>query len=262
MEKNFAKEEIEKMSDEDRKKLILSLGRYADNQRRFYYWYTMDPEALPKGHTPASIVGLALETVLRGKTWQWQPDKVPDLKRHLMNFIDDCLRKLSINRENKLLKPEPTETEDEQYNREFICWQSGSDKRDPKSDWLARQQTTPEELLLEKERQAQIKHAMSILLNLSKDDPILLKVIAAKLEGYEKSSEIAERIEVEVKEVYKATKRFDRKVAEVDRKLKEIEAAKTSEAPANLEKEGRNERIQKRNAQIGEGRPATTQRTE
>lgn len=262
MEKNYAKEEIEKMSDEDRKNLILSLARYADNQSRFYYWHTRDSEVLPKGHTPSSVVCLALETVLIGKTWQWHPDKVPDLKRHLMNFIDDCLRKLSISSDNKLLRPEPTESEDDKQNRDFINWHSGSDKRDPKTDWLARRQTTPEESLLEKERQGQIKQAMDLLLDLSKDDPVLLKVIAAKLEGYEKSSDIAERIGVDVKEVYKATKRFDRKVAEVDHKLKEIEAAKKSEAPANLEKEGRNERIQKRNAQIGKRRPATTQGTE
>jgi hypothetical protein len=262
MEKNYAKEEVEKMSDEDRKKLILSLGRYADNQSRFFYWHTRNSEVLPKGHTPSSVVGLALETVLIGKTWQWHPDKVPDLKRHLMNFIDDCLRKLSISSENKLLRPEPIETEDEKQNSDFISWHSGSDKRDTKTDWLARQQTTPEELLREKERQAQIKQAMTILSDISKDDPILLKVIAAKLEGYEKSSDIAERIEVDVKEVYKATKRLDRKIAEVDRKLKETEASNTSKAPAKLEKEGRNERKQKQNAQIGKRRPATTQGVE
>src|SRR5262249_53722029 len=117
-------------------------------------------------------------------------------------------------KDNALLTPVPEEgSEDEQD------WQTGSEETWPGAEWLARNEATPEQALLDKESQGKKKKAIRILLEECSADQTLTKIVSAMLRGCDQCGEIAEVVGIEVKDVYNAMKRLDRRVASVSRRI-------------------------------------------
>ncbi len=179
MTENFGAKAIREMASDDLNKLKLELAQHAGYIRMLYFWRTRDPNDLPEGETIGSIVSLAIEKLMTGD-WNWDPAKYPDLKKYLKMQIKNLLGDLSVKKDNTFFTSPPGEE-----SAEFASWHSGSEKRDPTADWMARHDPTPEESLLAKVRRQQEQEALELLKEEAKDDPnALLYILAAGQSPY------------------------------------------------------------------------------
>jgi hypothetical protein len=210
---NQARDLLGRMPDDELEKMILELGYYASRVRNEYRWRTREREALPKGETVNSVVSLAFEKVLSGERC-WNPAQQPDFMKFMRDVIDSLMNHLAQGRDNSLLTPAP-----EQGSEVELDWHTGSTKAAHDTEWLARSEATPEQAIIDKESQAQKEKAIQALLEECAGDQILTKIVNAMLEGYDHCSEIAEVAGIEVKDVYNAMKRLDRKIASVTRRM-------------------------------------------
>src|SRR5262245_60748681 len=146
---NNARDLLERTPEDELEKMILELGCYAVRVRNEYRWRTSDREALPKGETIKSVVSLALEKVLAGER-RWNPEKQPDFMRFMRDVIDSLINHLARSKDNALLTPVPEKSSEDEKD-----WRAGSGKAEHNTRWLARNEMTPEQALLDKELQRQ-----------------------------------------------------------------------------------------------------------
>ena len=210
---NHARDLLERTPNAELEKMILELGCYALKVRNEYRWRTRDREALPKGETVKSVVSLALERVLAGER-RWNPAHQPDFTKFMRDVIDSLINHLARSRDNALLTTLPDEGGEDE-----ISWRAESDKARPGAEWLARSAATPEQALLDEESQERKDKAIRILLEECVADQTLTKIVGAMLKGCDHCGEIADAVGIEVREVYNAMKRLDRRVASVSRRL-------------------------------------------
>lgn len=210
---NHARDLLERTPDNELEKMILELGCYALKVRNEYRWRTRDREALPKGETVKSVVSLALERVLTGER-RWNPAQQPDFMKFMRDVIDSLINHLARSKDNALLTALP-----EQFGEDEISWRAESDNARPGAEWLARSAATPEQALLDEESQGLNDKAIRILLEECVGDQTLTKIVGAMLKGCDHCGEIASAVGIEVKEVYNAMKRLDRRVASVSRRM-------------------------------------------
>ncbi|HYP28543.1 MAG TPA: hypothetical protein VE262_17660 [Blastocatellia bacterium] len=216
---NDAHKLIERMSRDEFDRLVLHLGRYAMQAQAThgYTWRTGSKEELPGGETVETVVYLAIEKTLTGER-RWDMGKDPDFKKYLMDVIDSLLYHLATGKDNTMLTAEPQPGSDDEKN-----WHTRSPESQPETDWLVRQAATPEiELLAREEGQGEQRardKAIKMLLEEAEGDDEVTHIIQAMLDGYEKSSEIAAATGIDIKDVYKATKRLNRKIAAVRKRL-------------------------------------------
>ena|SRR5262245_8728732 len=210
---NQARDLLERMSDDEQEKMILELGYYASKVRNEYQWRTKDRESLPKGETINSVVSLALEKVFAGER-RWNPAQQPEFMKFMRDVIDSLINHLARSKDNALLTPAPEKGSDDEQG-----WHTGSEKARHNTEWLARNEVTPEQALLDKELQRQKDKAIRILLEECAADQSLTRIVGAMLEGRDQCGEIADVVGIEVKEVYNAMKRLDRKIASVSRRM-------------------------------------------
>lgn len=216
MPEDTAREALAQMSEEELTELILHLGRYALRESSRLRWRTGNPVELPGGETVESIVSLALEKVLSGER-RWNPRSSPEIKKYLMDVIDSLLNHLATGKENVMFTTaSPASDHEETASR--------SDPREQGAGWLARREESPEAALLRKEEEEIGDRAIGMLMEESRADPVLARVLEAMLSGEEKAGRIAEVVGVEVKEVYNAMKRLDRKVAQVFGRMKNADS--------------------------------------
>jgi hypothetical protein len=128
----------------------------------------------------------------------------------LKGVIDSILNHLADSKENSLIIVTP-----EAGSTGAAAWESGSPQRDPAADWLVPARPSPEALVLEQERAHLEDRALDLLIDECADDEILINVLEAMMDGYEKPAEVAEAKGMSVKEVYNAPKRLDRKLEKV-----------------------------------------------
>jgi len=210
---NQARDLLERMSDGELVKMILELGYYATKVRNEYHWRTKDKESLPKGETINSVVSLALEKVFSGER-SWNPAQQPDFMKFMRDVIDSLINHLARSKDNAILRPVPEEGSDDERN-----WHAGSEKAEANTEWLARKEATPERALLEKESHGQKDKAIRFLLEECAGDQTLTRIVRAMLDGCRQCGEISDIVGIEVKEVYNAMKRLDRKIALVSRRM-------------------------------------------
>jgi hypothetical protein len=208
---NQARDLLGRMLDDELERMILELGYYALKVRHEYRWRTKEKEALPKGETVNSVVSLALEKVLSGER-RWNPAQQPDFMKFMRDVIDSLMNHLARGKDNVLLTSAPDEDSEGD-------WHTGSEKAAHDTEWLARSEATPEQTIIDKESQAQMDEAIRALLEECAGDQVLTKIINAMLEGYDQCGEIARVVGIEVKDVYNAMKRLDRKIASVSRRV-------------------------------------------
>jgi hypothetical protein len=208
---NQARDLLGRMPDDELERMILELGYYASKVRNEYRWRTKEKEALPKGETVNSVVSLALEKVLSGER-RWNPAQQPDFMKFMRDVIDSLMNHLARGKDNILLTPALDEDSEGD-------WHTGSKKAAHDAEWLARSEATPEQALIDKESQAQRDEAIRALLEECAGDQVLTNIVNAMLEGYDQCGEIAQVVGIEVKDVYNAMKRLDRKIASVNRRM-------------------------------------------
>jgi hypothetical protein len=210
---NHARDLLESTPEDKLEKMILELGCYALRVRNEYRWRTKDREALPKGETIKSVVSLALERVLAGDR-RWNPAQQPDFMKFMRDVIDSLINHLARSKDNALLTTIP-----EDGCQEEISWRAEPDKAKPGAEWLARSEATPEQALLDEESEERKSKAIRILLDECVADQTLSKIVRAMLGGCDHCGEIADAVGIEVREVYNAMKRLDRRVAVVSRRM-------------------------------------------
>lgn len=216
---NEARRILEEMSNDEFDRLVLHLSRYTlrETSRLQLGWRTGSAVDLPGGETYESIVYQAIEKAWAGER-NWNPEQEPVFKNYLMNVIDSLVSHLFTGKDNTMFRMEPAEGSDD-----MRAWEGASRQHERKhergADWMVRQPVSPEEVLLEKEDAERRRRGIEMLLDESRDDEELIYVIQAMLDGYDKASEIAQVTGIEVRDVYNAMKRLDRKVEAVRKQL-------------------------------------------
>lgn len=209
---NEARDLIGRMPDEELEKMILQLSYYASRVRSAYRWRIKEGGALPRGETVNSIVSLAFEKVYAGER-HWNSAQQPDFMKFMRDVIDSLIYHLAWGKDNTSLAPAPAE-ESEDYRQ----WHTGANAA-PDAEWLARSEATPEEALIAKEWQAQKDVAIRLLMEECGEDAGLTRIIDAMLDGCDRCADIAEAAGLEVREVYNAMKRLDRKISSVRKRM-------------------------------------------
>ena len=210
---NHARDLLERTPDDELEKMILDLGCYALRVRNEYRWRTRDREALPRGETVKSVVSLALVRVLTGER-RWNPAQQPDFMKFMRDVIDSLINHLARSKDNALLTTLP-----EEGGADETHWRAESEKARSGAEWLARSEATPEQALLDEESEERNNKAIRILLDECVADQTLTKIVGAMLGGCDHCGEIADAVGIEVKDVYNAMKRLDRRVASVSRRM-------------------------------------------
>ena len=210
-----AYEAISRISDDEWRNIALDLERHALSVSRHLRWRTRNPIELPGGETVTSIVSKAIEKLFCSDR-DWDPDEEPDVKKYLQGVIDSLLNHLAESHDNILITiaPEPGSTD-------YAAWESGSRKRDPTANWLVPRDRSPEAVLLQQEQGSLEDRALELLVEECSDDPVLMGVLEAMMDGYDKPAEISKHKGIDIQEVYNAVKRLDRKVENVRKRLAE-----------------------------------------
>jgi len=205
---NEAHSALAQMSEEELTKMILRLGHYAIGECNRLRWRTGDSVELPGGETADSIVSLALEKTLSGER-HWDPQLRPNLQAYLMDVIDSLLNHLASGKENTLFTVAQDVTEIER----------GGGSTQQKAEWLARVDSSPDVRLIKQEEQELHELALKLLWKESESDPILIRILEAILDGNDKADRIAAATGLNIREVYNAMKRLDRKAARVSSQI-------------------------------------------
>lgn len=210
-----AYEAVSRISDDEWRNIALELERYAISVSRNLRWRTRNPLELPGGETVTSIVSKAIEKLFSGER-EWGPQNEPDIRKYLRGVIDSLLNHLAESQDNTLVTvaPEPGSTN-------YPAWESGSQKRDPSVDWLVPPSRSPEAALLQQEQAVVEDRALELLIEECAADAVLMAVLEAMMDGYDKPAEIAEHKGIPIKDVYNAAKRMDRKLEIVRKRLAE-----------------------------------------
>jgi hypothetical protein len=214
-----AYEAVAKISEAEWSDIALDLGRYALSVSRNLRWRTRSPVELPGGETVTSIVSKAIEKVFSSER-EWNPNIDPDVRKYLRSVIDSLLNHLAESQDNVLVRVAPPPG-----SSDFEAWETGSKKRDPAADWLVPPNCSPEAVVLQQEQAALEDRALELLLEECADDPVLIQVLEAMMEGCDKPAEISEAKGIPVKDVYNAIKRMDCKLELVRKRLADDQAA-------------------------------------
>jgi hypothetical protein len=213
---NEAREALTRMSEDELIDMILQLGRYALRESNRLRWRTGDSVELPGGETVDSIVSLALEKALSGDR-RWNPKSQPNIQEYLMDVIDSLLNHLATGKDNRLFVTTSSATIDSDE-----AGQTSSSQSQIESDWLARSGLSPEEAASKNEEEKLHERAIELLLASSQGDPVLVQVIEAMLLGNDKADRIASATGLNIREVYNAMKRLDRKAARVSIQMNQL----------------------------------------
>lgn len=217
-----AYEAVSRISDDDWHEIVLELERHALSVSRDLRWRTPNPVELPGGETVDSIVSKAIEKLFSGQR-QWDPEREPDIRKYLKGVIDSLLSHLAESQENTLITKVP-----EPGSENAPAWESGSPKRDPTAGWLAPPTGSPEAALLQQEQAALEDKALEMLLDECSEDPVLMAVLEAMMDGYDKAAEISKHKGIPQKDVYNASKRLDRKLEAVRKRIADAQNASAS----------------------------------
>jgi hypothetical protein len=211
--KSRAYEAISRISDDEWRGIAVELERYALSVSRHLRWRTNNALELPGGETVGSIVSKAIEKLFSGDR-DWDPETQPEIKDYLKGVIDSLLNHLAESQENTLttVVPKPG-------SKDAPAWERGSSKRDPEADWLVPASRSPEAALLDQEQAIMEDRALELLIDECADDKILIDVLEAMMDGSETPGEISKAKGIPVKDVYNATKRLDRKLESVRKRV-------------------------------------------
>lgn len=168
---------------------------HAHQKARRLRWQSVIDGHMPGGKEVEDIVIESLEAIFSGDR-AWDPEKQPDLYKHLTGIIDSKLNHLAESAENRLVRSASTLT--------------GRDGQSNEAEAIgARSELppTPSDEAIEKECEEYILGFIDYL----SDDPLLQNIVQAILDGVEKRAEIAEVCGVKVEDITNADKRLMRR---------------------------------------------------
>ncbi len=202
-----------KVTEDEWRAMAQRLTRYSLTASRQLRWRTQNSQELPGGETIGSVVSKAIEKLYTGKR-NWDPEKQPNLEKYLQSVIDSLLSHLSTSDDNVIViaTPEPGSKDAPDSER-------GSSQRDPAADWLIPPSRSPEAVLAREQRTALEDRALELLLDECSEDTVLFAVVEAMMDGYGTPTEISDAKGIEVKDVYNAAKRLDRKLERVRERI-------------------------------------------
>jgi hypothetical protein len=206
-------EVVSRISEDEWRSIALELERHALSVSRNLRWRTRNALELPGGETVDSIVSKAIEKLFFGER-DWDPETQPDLRAYLKGVIDSLLNHLAVSQENRLLTlvPEPG-------SKDASAWERGSSKRDPVADWLVPSSRSPEAAVIFQEQTALEDRALELLIDECAVDAILIAVLEAMMDGIETPAEISKAKGIPVQDIYNATKRLDRKLELIRKRI-------------------------------------------
>lgn len=203
---------LELLEAADWRDIILRLTYHAVFQFRRYSWKS----GLPKGYSPEDIAVSAIEKVWDG-TRDWDPDKYPDLLKHLKWIVSSDIEHLCSSMEHKktgrmpvLKKDDGTEIDLNEMTHEH-----------PHS--MSEKVLTPEEeLIAEQDRRSEESLIAELHAAVKGNDDLELLLLYFE-EGFDKPETIAAETGWDIKTVYNLKRKLLRKAAKIgkDTRVKE-----------------------------------------
>lgn len=189
--------------------IILKLTRYAIWRAGYYTWRSRKSDQLLGGKTPIDIACEAIKKVCNG-TRNWDPDKYPNLLKHLMRIVDSDMGHLYFSLEHKKTGSLPQPRSDNISPTGFNEIPS-----DPSSP-IHTHFPTPEEALISSEEKDLEEKLKKELYNLVKGDEDLEMLLLCFEEGMDKPERIADETGWEISKVYSLKRKLKRKAAKIN----------------------------------------------
>lgn len=188
---------INKLTEDQLAELLERLTLHATWRFQKYGWLGNSPKferAGPGGSSPQDIALGAILSVIDG-TRNYDPELHPDFLKFLRSVVDSRINHLANSAELRLVRRMPTTLDNE--SEEPIEVNFSDNQSDPAQTCMAREVVNKAKAAVEVEAQK---------------DPLVLQIFECLEAGIIKPSEMAEVLEVNVKEVNNAQKRLRRKL--------------------------------------------------
>lgn len=188
--------------------IILRLTHYATWRACHYSWKPGKSDQLLGGKTPEDIALGAIEKVLTG-TRVWDPEKYPDLLKHLMWIVNSDMEHLFSSMEHQKTSEMPESSSEEDITTDNSKALSGP------SSLLHGKIPTPEEVLLIKEKRNIEEKLKNKLYELVEGDEDLEMLLLCFEEGIDKPETIAAQTGWDISKVYSLKRKLLRKAATI-----------------------------------------------
>lgn len=176
------------------------LVKYARAKMRELVWQGIFGGPAPGGQQAYDLVADAVGKLLDGRR-AWDPEAQPDLFLHLRGIVDSDVGHLAVSLGNRLtLRAAGRRDDDEADDAPDPIESHASTTPDPEAKALL-------------DEQARLSDEFLIELDLFlQDEPDLQTIVEAIVDDAEKPAEIAATLKIDVKSVYAARKRLQRRV--------------------------------------------------
>ena len=194
---------IAELTKEQLQEYLERLALYALRKFRFLGWAAKHTDcAGPGGKGPEDIASEVITKVLNGNR-SYNPEKYPLFLDFLTSIVDSRISHLANSFERKKMVPLPITT-NEQGDCEEIEFEG--------------KEATPAKICVHKDIAEKVK---IILAEEFKDDPVVNGLLECLGADIKKPAEIAELLEIDIKEIYNAQKRLQRAI-DKDKKLQNL----------------------------------------
>lgn len=200
---------LELLKAADWRSIILRLTHHAIWRFRRYSWKS----GMPKGNSPEDIAISAIEKVFDG-TRNWDPDKYPDLLKHLIWIVNSDIDHLFSSLEHRRTGRMPVLKD----NKDTEVDLSEMAHEHPHS--ISEKVLTPEEeLIAEQDRKLKNRLIDDIHTAVKGDDDLELLLLCFE-EGIDKPQTIATEFEWEVEKVYNLKKKLLRRALKIGKNVR------------------------------------------
>lgn len=224
---NQARLYLDTLNAEEQDKLLFNLTKYAKRKAQEKFWRTGNGEELSDGENAFSVVSLAFEKVLEGKR-TWNSETEPDFTKYMLDTIDSLLFHLATGKDNKIFVNENDRrfaASGERKNagalavaeENFIA--ANDRKQFENSEWLVRNQLSPEDQLIAAEEKTQKAQVIKAIREAIADDNEVSAMVEAMENNIVKSRDIAGHTGIDVDRIYNARKRLNTIAAKVRQKF-------------------------------------------
>ena len=201
----------------DWKDIVFRLTRYAYWKASNYTWKSGDPNQLPGGKTPEDIALGAIEKVW-SSVRDWNPDKYPNLLKHLMKIIDSDLNHLFMSMGHWKSERIPDKSDD------LGIEGAQGESHDDISSTIHEVSITknPEEQLItieDKEYENKVKNEFYAMV---KGDEDLEMLILCFEERIDKPETIAAQTGWDIQKVYNLKRKLLRKAVNFNKRMRKI----------------------------------------
>ncbi len=184
--------------------IIIRLTYYTAFQFDRYGWKS----GIPKGNSPDDIALSAIQKVWDG-TRDWDPDKYPDLLKHLKWIVKSDVEHLFSSLEHKTTGRMPVLKKDD--GAEVILGETADEH--PHS--ISGKVLTPEEELIAEHKRKSEEALIAELYDATKGDEDLELLLLCFEEGIDKPEKIAIETEWDINKVYNLKRKLLRKAAKI-----------------------------------------------